>query len=62
MSARNRLENKAIRRVERTDRKTRFARKQAINARMQYLAMAPPETYEEIEEEVAKITEEENQE
>lgn len=61
MSARNSLENKAIRRTERKDRKARFAKKQVINARMRYLAMAPPETYEEIEAQVAKITEEENQ-
>lgn len=61
MSARNTLANKAIRRNEREDRKARFARKQAINARMQYLAIAPPETAEEIEAEVTKIIEEGNQ-
>ena len=62
MSARNTLANKAIRREERTIRKARFARKQALNARMQYLAMAPPETVEELEAEVTRITEEANQE
>lgn len=61
MSARNTLANKAIRREERGDRKARFAKKQAINARMQYLAMAPPETAEEIEAEVGRIIEEENE-
>jgi len=62
VSARNTLANKAIRREERTIRKARFARKQALNARMQYLAMAPPETVEELEAEVTRITEEANQE
>lgn len=62
MSARNTLVNKAIRRAERTERKARFARKQEINARMQYLMIAPPETVEELEAEVARITEEVNQE
>ena len=62
MSNRNTLANKAIRREERTLRKARFARKQALNARMQYLAMAPPETVEELEAEVTKLTEEANQE
>lgn len=62
MSARNTLANKAIRRVKREDRKARFAKKQAINARMQYLMHAPPETVEELEAEVARITEDVNQE
>lgn len=60
MSARNTLANKAIRRAERTERKARFAKKQAINERMQYLMYDPPETVEELEVEVARITEEEN--
>lgn len=62
MSARNTLTNKAIRRAEREDRKARFAKKQALNARMQYLAYAPPATFEELEEEVNRITDEANQE
>lgn len=60
MSARNTLANKAIRRAERAERKARFAKKQAINERMQYLMYDPPETVEELEVEVARITEEEN--
>lgn len=62
MSARNTLANKAIRRVERNERKARFAKKQAINERMQYLMLAPPETVEELEAEVARITESVNEE
>lgn len=60
MSAKNTLENKAKRRAVREDRKDRFARKQALNARMQYLAIAPPDTFEELEAEVERITEEAN--
>lgn len=62
MSARNTLANKAIRREERVERKARFERKQKLNARMQYLMVAPPETVEELEAEVARITEEVNEE
>lgn len=61
MSARNRLKNKAIRRAEREDRKARFAKKQALQARMNYLAYAPPATFEELEAEVNKITDEANE-
>ena len=60
MSAHNRLENKQARRAERTERKARFAKKQALNARMQYLAYAPPATFEELEAEVERITDEAN--
>jgi hypothetical protein len=62
MSAKNSLANKAIRREERAVRKARFAKKQALNARMRYLAMAPPDTVEELEAEVNRITDEANEE
>lgn len=62
MSAKNSLANKAARREERAARKARFAKKQEINARMRYLMYDPPETMGEIEDAVAKITEEVNQE
>lgn len=62
MSTRNRLKNKAIRRAERTDRKARFAKKQVLQRRMEYLAYAPPDTFEELEEEVNRITDEANEE
>lgn len=61
MSNKNSLANKAVRRTERSDRKARFAKKQALNARMQYLMYAPPDTVEELEAEVARITEEANE-
>lgn len=60
MSARNSLANKQKRREEREAHAARVEKKLAIQRRMEYLAYAPPETYEEIETEVARITEEEN--
>lgn len=62
MSIKNSLANKAIRREEKEAKKTRFAKKQALNARMQYLMYAPPETVEELEAEVTRITDEANEE
>lgn len=62
MSVRNSLANKAIRREEKATKKSKFAKKQALNARMQYLMYAPPETVEELEAEVTRITDEVNQE
>ena len=60
MSAKNTLANKQKRRAEREDQAARAEKKRAIQRRLEYLAYAPPETYEEIEAEVARITEEEN--
>ena len=62
MSVKNSLANKAIRRAEKEDSKARFAKKQALNARMQYLMYAPPDTVEELEAEVNRITDEANEE
>lgn len=60
MSARNRLENKQKRREEREARKARAEKTRALQARLNYLAYAPPKTYDELEEETNKILDEAN--
>lgn len=62
VSKRNSLSVKQARRAEREDRKARFAKKQALQKRMQYLAMAPPATFEELEAEVFELTDQANEE
>lgn len=61
MSARNRLENKQARRLVRAEHAIRMDRKRALQARMEYLAYAPPATFEELESEVNRITDEANE-
>lgn len=62
MSAKNTLVNKAKRREERAEHAIRVAKKQALQARINYLAYAPPATFEELEEEVNRVTDEANEE
>lgn len=62
MSARNTLENKRIRRAEREDNAIRQERKRALQARINYLAYAPPETFEELETLIDEAVEEANEE
>ena len=50
MSRKNSLENKKKRREEREVNAVRLEKERAIQARLQYLAYAPPDTYEELEE------------
>lgn len=62
MSVKNTLANKAKRREERADHKALAEKKRMLQARMNYLAYAPPATFEELEAEVTKLTDEANQE
>lgn len=61
MSARNSLENKKKRREERAAHAVKVERQRALQARINYLAYAPPATFEELEAEVDKIAEEANE-
>lgn len=61
MSARNRLENKRARRLVRAEHAIRMDRKRELQRRIEYLAYAPPETFEELEEEVIRITDSANE-
>lgn len=61
MSARNTLANKKIRREERAAHAIKQDKKRALQARINYLAYAPPATFEELEEEVNRITDEANE-
>ena len=61
MSARNSLVNKAKRRAEREDHAFRVERKRVLQKRLEYLAYAPPDTFENLEEEVEKAIEEANE-
>lgn len=58
MSAKNTLANKAKRRAEREENAARQVRRRIARARMQYLAAAPPQTFEELEASIAEIAEE----
>lgn len=62
MSAKNTLENKKKRREERAAHTTKVEKQRALQARINYLAYAPPATFEELEAEVEKVAEEANEE
>lgn len=61
MSKRNSLEEKKKRRLEREKHNSRVEKQRALQARLNYLAYAPPETYDELEAEVEKVLEEADQ-
>lgn len=60
MSAKNSCENKKKRRAERTEHATQMETKRRIQRRLEYLAYAPPDTFDDLEAEVDKVIEEEN--
>jgi len=62
MSARNRLENKRIRRLERAEHAIKMDKKRALQRRLEYLAYAPPATFEELEAEIDQAVEDANKE
>ena len=61
MSRRNSLEAKKKRREERENHAIRLERKRALQARLNYLAYAPPETFDDLGAEVDKAFEEANE-
>ncbi len=62
MSAKNKLVNKQKRRAEREAHSVRIEKKRALQARINYLAYAPPETFDDLEEEIDKAIAEANEE
>ena len=58
MSRRNSLEAKRKRREEREKHSVRVEKDRALQARINYLMLAPPDTYEDLEEEVEKAIKE----
>lgn len=61
MSARNTLANKQKRREERAAHAIRMDKKRALQARINYLAYAPPESFEELETLIDEAVEEANE-
>jgi hypothetical protein len=62
MSKKNTLEAKKLRREERERSAIRLEKKRALQARINYLAYAPPETFDDLEAEIDKAIEEANEE
>ncbi len=62
MSAKNKLENKQKRRAEREKNAIRQEKKRTLQARINYLAFAPPETFDDLEAEIDKAVSEANEE